>query len=241
MDFSIGISVVSACISVIGAIVVFFIKKNINNEFKKEFENYKQKIQFYNSRLSQDFNLWTTERHNMFAKVHHDMKVAQSAVFELQGLKSVPDYKELSVEEMEQVLVSKHWVSKDITEIKKLWDLDKNSAMKKFNDIDRRYLINDAIGKCGEAQNTLIDAELYLSCKLYNDIINVLINIKRLWINYEHEESFSGWPNFNVDELLQEDEKLRHDINNNWEKVVENMRDELSGKYFRNDEQKDNQ
>lgn len=203
------------------------------NHLQKDLEKYKQEMQFNNSRLSQDFNLWTTERHNVLAKLHHDMKVAQSAVFSLEGTGFFPDYSKLDRNEIEEELIKRQCLPKDISEVVDLWESNKNVAMQKFKQLNREYNIVQAFNQCNNAQNTLVDAELYLSKELYDYIRTVLIDIKCLWNNYD---SFWHCKPFHYDEkIMQENEELKKKINNNWQEVVKSLHDELSGKYLEND------
>lgn len=133
-------------ILVVIAVIKFYGKKVIENNFNEKLENHKhdlnlitEETKFSYGRMNQDFGLWTVKRHEAYANIHATSAEAISRVIKLRGIMSCPDYEHFSEEEIERTLKDRHFIQSDIDSVIKVWESDRHFAMKQFNKLDKLY------------------------------------------------------------------------------------------------------
>lgn len=218
-------------ILVVIAVIKFYGKKVIENNFNEKLENHKhdlnlitEETKFSYGRMNQDFGLWTVKRHEAYANIHATSAEAISRVIKLRGIMSCPDYEHFSEEEIERILKDRHFIQSDIDSVIKVWESDRHFAMKQFNKLDKLYREHQAQLAWGKANNTLIESQLYVSDDTYKMLDALLRDTYFLLTNYR-----SGYWN---EEKGKEEEALASMIPENFKKITVKMRTELSGNYF---------
>lgn len=205
-------------------------KNVIENGFKEKLEDHKhdlnlitEETKFNYGRMNQDFGLWTVKRHESYAKLHNATADAVSRVMRLRGLVRIPDYEQFSKEEIEQLLKDRNFIQADINAVVSYWDSDRQRAMRQFNKLDKLHREYMAEVACAEAQNALIDSQLYISTEI-NSMLEELHNkVYSLLIDYraEYWDEAKG----------KREEELRQYIPEAWRQATSKMRSELSGGY----------
>lgn len=210
--------------------IKFYAKKAVEHGFKEKIEDHKHDLgliteatKFNYGRLNQDFGLWTVKRHEAYAKLHAAIANAVSRTMGLRGFMRIPDYQQYSEEEIEQLLKDRNFTQADIDSVLLWWDSDRGCALKRLNNLDklhREYLAEMAYG---EAQNALIESQLYTSAEINTKLEELIGKVYKLLVSYRAEYSDEA--------KRQEEASLREFIPEDWKQITTKMRVELSGGY----------
>ncbi|HWR44207.1 hypothetical protein [Sporomusa sp.] len=225
--------VIFITIEIIAAVwlgIRLYAKKAVEHRFKEKLEDHKhdlgliaEKAKFNYGRMNQDFGLWTVKRHESYAKLHNATAEAISKVMSLRGFARIPNYEQFCKDEIEQLLKDRNYIQTDIDSVILHWDSDKKNAMKQFAKLDKLYREHLAEVACSEAQNALIDSQLYISTDTYGMLDELQRKVYFLLINYRAQY----W-----DEIKgKEEDELKKYIPEAWKQVTSKMRSELSGGY----------
>jgi len=234
-------------------ILIFIIERLINHRLKEKFESYKQDLQLYNSRLVQDYTLWATKRHDMFAKLHYDIITLISSMQNLDDIIFPVDYANLDEKRLKEMLEQLQCSENEIIDAVNDWKNHQPLRLK-ISIFHQRYIINQIRLKKNRAKMTFVNSELYLSDELQGYINNIFNNIKQVLEKYEclnknmseisekYDSDKYGGKHRLAPEITEEEDgkctKLKADICermksicNDWKETIQYMRSELSGKY----------
>ena len=221
-----------------------YIKNGVKHQFDKELEGYKdelqrnlkeheQKLQLATeeakldiTRRAQDFGLYTQKRHETYIKLHQLFTEAQSRVFGRRGLKSIPDYKRYSKQEIQEWLEDGDFVHQDVDSVLSIWDADRDLGVKKIIDLRKLWERSQASRGIGEANNFFVESQLYMSrpaIELSGGLLKLLSELRGL---YELEDDMGPIQ----DHPTASELKLQ--INDALEKLTLVMRTELKKGYY---------
>lgn len=209
------------------AAVKLFGKKKIDTYFDKKLKKYQhdldlitQKAQFDYSRMNQDFNLWTTKRHEAYAKIYASI---DEILRKLSQIKDV-EYLEFHSKENFIRLLQKENVSNfEIDEVILLLEGNPENAIKAANRAIRFAKLSKANICIIKTQTVFGENILYLSCEIYKMVEEFLSKTSTI-CGYYGFDNLPDSSKLNMDKLIQ-------DINKLSPKIIELMRKELSGDY----------
>lgn len=184
-----------------------------------------ERMKYDFNRYAEDFNLYTTKRHESYLKIHQALLDAESQVLQLRGFIQIPDFSKYTKEEISIWLDEKHFTEKQKYPVLNNWENNRKEAMKNVNDLFQLSRHHDANTSCNNAKNFVLDYQLYLSEKIFTDCLELTKKIKHLLINYDPTFCYAA-------NKHNESEKLRKEIEDIFTRITIQMKKELQRGYY---------
>lgn len=217
--------------------------KIVDNRFDKKLETHKHELnklteeaKFKYQRLLSDFNLYSVKKHEHYIKLYNLLIVAHGSVIHLASpLKILSSYDFFDEDDMREHLIKIGTPKGRTEQLVLLWKTDKRSGIKEIQEHEAGIEEWKAERDVDKLQNMYWESQLYLSSDL-KEILKLLISdLRTLSINAKREYTpVSG--NVSGEEyikLYEDNKKLQETINDNMEKVITIMQNELSVGYYK--------
>ncbi|WP_405130547.1 hypothetical protein MHB43_23765 [Paenibacillus sp. FSL H8-0317] len=168
----------------------YFSKKYVDQRFLEKLEQHKHELQgimeynkFDLQRKMQDFNLFTTKRHEAYTTLYKLFLEADGYAGSLMGYREVTDYKKYSYDEVSRLFDEYNIGDTDKNPILDNWDKRHNddSVISNLKYVMNRTHVNVAKDYQRKAQNEFYYSKLYLSEKV-DEICYELSNCLRFVI-----------------------------------------------------------
>jgi len=205
-------------------------------ELQRDIKFHEQKLQvmtegvkFDFARRQQDFGLYSTKRHEVYLKLHQALAEAQSRVIRLRGYRELSDYSKYSKEEIKKWLDDNGLGQEQKDTVLSRWDSDKTGAVAEVHKLLKLLEEYQASVAIGEANNILIEFQLYMSDIIVFAVRELVKNLKLLLINYKSLASVDVTK-------LEEQRILKIKIEEEVDTVTGRMKQELKKGYY-DDEQ----
>ncbi len=209
--------------------------EDYKSDIQQDMKIHEQKLQvlteeakFGFARKQQDFGLYNTKRHEVYLKLHQAITEAQSRVINLRGYRELPDYSRYSKDEIIKWLDDNNFAQEQRDSVLNFWDTNKPDAVReayKLRTILEQHKANLAIA---EAQNIMIDNQLYTSDTVLFAVRDLIKNIGMLLINYKSQAE-------DAVRLYEESEELKVKIEEEFNKATKLMKQELKKGYYNED------
>lgn len=230
---NIGLSILSSVIVV--GILEFIIRKycssRIDLSFAKRLERFKHDLdavgeqsRFDYQRKLQDFNLYTSKRHESYVALHKLLLLAQSSVTGLVGLRNVPTYEDCNQEDISRILDYRKVHSGKKEEILSLWITARGAAIAMMTDYLRMLELQQAEIAIAEARDCFWFSKLYISNDIAATAHELIKKLKDLKAYYNYPEATC--------EFYGRVEQLRHDVDDLSNHVISIMKKEISVGYY---------
>lgn len=191
--------------------------------FNSRLETHKSQLALENQRRIQDFNLYTTKRHEVYPELYKLILIADGNIRGLVGLRSVLTFEEFNREDLENYLKEKNVVQGKKNELLSLWDADKDRGIKKMKKYLRLLEIHQAKLTFHEAKNYFLMSELYLSERVSNQFTILLGFVGQYLTTVEYPYGVN----------VADRSSLEHAIIENSNILKQLMYDELTVSYYK--------
>ncbi len=142
-------------------------------DHKSALQRVASETQFDYQRRIQDFNLYTSRKHEIYPEVYKKIFEAESNLLQIYGVKYYPDFNQWSISEIEQNLSEFHVPQGHLTRIIQMWNTNKQNAIQELIKIYNEIEKNRAYNSFDAAKNTWLLSSLYLS-KIANKLCEIL-------------------------------------------------------------------
>lgn len=192
---------------------------------ERVFQSMLEVTKFDLNRREKDFSLYSSKRHETYLLLHQAILDAKSRVMSLRGYTTFPDFRKLSLLEMEEWLDKNSFIDVQKCSVLDLWEKDKTAAVKnavKLEILRRQNKANVAISK---AKNTMLDYRLYLSEEVFSCSNELIADLGGLYINYK----LTG---LDAARVHKESEELAESIDEKFNEITKKMKVELQKGYY---------
>ncbi|MEC0229041.1 hypothetical protein [Paenibacillus alba] len=114
-------------------------------------------------RKIQDFNLYTTKRHETYAKVYGLFLKSEGTAKSLTGFRSVPDFEKFNFEELKYYFEKNEIPLASVKFILDKWDDNRSSSAEEMKAFYDQWFVGKAIRSYSDAKNEYLLSRLYLS------------------------------------------------------------------------------
>ena len=213
-----------------------YLSSKIDFDFKKQLAVYKKdlnlitkQVEFDYQRKIQDFNLYTTKKHEKYIELHKLLRIADGAILGLMGLQHEPTYEEYNKEDIRNMLLKMEVQTGKIDDILTIWDThNKAEAIQEMRKYLQLLKINAARSSLTKANNFYLMSKLYFSddvCAYKEKLADKLSNLFTIYqLSLEHPGAYKN--------ATQESHKIRSEIKTFVMKLEKTMKDELSVGYY---------
>ncbi|WP_284640763.1 hypothetical protein [Paenibacillus silviterrae] len=174
IDWGTLIISVPATLVILGTFLKLIVNTYIDSKFKEKLETHKQELQliaeankFDFQRRMQDFNLYTTKRHEAYMNIYDKFLHADGHIRGLMGLQNRPDYNEYNSDDLDRRLRNFDLLENKINEFKRKWQectsQNRSYLIQEIEDYLRMVEIQKAGLSLTEANNYFLTKRLYIS------------------------------------------------------------------------------
>ncbi len=206
------------------------VKNGVDNLFARSIEKYKSELQqisekakFDYMRMNQDFNLWTTKRHEAYAKLYSSLDETLRFMSSIENIEISAYFDYLSNEDLIDILKKESLSTDDISSVTLLRDGNPSFAEKEAKRLIKKAKTSEAKKAGIKAQKVFGENIIYLSDEIYRMVEELLSKIMII-CDYYHLDILPEAAKQNVDKCIQEVNKLSP-------LIIKQMRQELSGDY----------
>ena len=224
--------------------IIFIFKKyygtKIENTFQRSMESYKQELivatenaKFDFQRKIQDFNLFTTKKHEVYGELNKLLLTAEGGILNLYGLRTELSYEEYNREDLKKLMDREGFPEGKMDEILKFFDAnDKFNAILLMKHFLRIKEFRDANNELINARNFFWASIFYFSNEVEEKIKVIFIKLAALLIRQEQIFQAPDTAHELRNKLGLESIELKKNIPDLIEKLLVNMKQELSVGYY---------
>lgn len=212
----------------------------IESTFQKNLKSYQQKLditteeaKFDLQRKIQDFGLYTSQKHSCYIEFHKLLLEAESYVLGLYGLKSSPTYEEYNDIDLKKLMEKEKFKNGKIEEIFGIIKSEgRDVGIEKMREYLRLIEFQRAENSVALCKNFFLTSKLYFSTKLDKLISKFLDVLFDLFSIYELLPKIPRDATEERQEYSKKSYKLKKDVNTILEKIISQMKIELSIGYY---------
>ena len=228
----------------ITTLIIFIFKKyygtKIENTFQRSMESYKQELivatenaKFDFQRKIQDFNLFTTKKHEVYGELNKLLVIAEGNILNLYGLRTELSYEEYNKNDLTNLMEKEGFPEGKMNEIIKLFEVgDKYKAILLMKHFLRIKEFRDANNVLITARNFFWASIFYFSNEVEEKIKIIFEKLAALLIRQEQIFHAPDTAHDLKNKLGTESIKLKEEIPHLIEEVMAQMKQELSVGYY---------
>ncbi|MFD0680368.1 MULTISPECIES: hypothetical protein [unclassified Paenibacillus] len=235
VDWGTVIISVPSTLIIAGGFAKLYLNSFIDNRFKEKIESHKSELQlllennkFDLQRKMADFNLYTNKRHEAYMNVYDLILKADGHIRGLMGFKTLPDYSEYGLLDIEKRLRNYNLLEKVIEDFLGKWSTcigdERQYLYKEINEYLSMIEVTKAKVQLTEANNYFLFNKLYLS----DEVQEILSSLITLLSNFSIGAQFL----LENDVPFKDATVLRAHIENYLNKLQKQMRVELQIGYY---------
>lgn len=225
-------------------LLFFLLRKYFSSKIdlatQKSFAAYKQKLSIVSEtakldlqKKMQDFNLYTSKKHEKYMEYHKLLLLAESNVNGLYGFKQEPTYEEYNDVDLRRIMKESGFPQGKIEEIFKIiYSKEREQAIKEMKKFLRLIEFQKANRAVIEAKNYYWTSKLYFSDEIDKLTINFISLLNEI---YGINEMLYDWPHGDSKEKLKYSKKSR-ELKKKTDKlllqIISQMKTELSIGYY---------
>lgn len=227
--------------------LLFFILRKyfgtkIDTAFKKNIEKYKQELlvatehsKFDFQRKIQDFNLFTSKKHEVYGELNKLLLIAENYITGLFGFRTELSYEEFDKIDLKKVMENSGFPNGKINQILNTIDegnrIEAIIMMKKFLGLKEFRDSNNALIN---ARNYFWSSIFYFSDKVESLVKDILSKLTSLLVKQEQIDQLPEVAQETKNKLGLESIELKREIPIILENIMEQMKEELSVGYYKN-------
>ncbi|MFP3668868.1 hypothetical protein SB717_27395 [Priestia sp. SIMBA_032] len=226
-DFKVNFSFIAIILAGLGLIIRSAMKSGIKfiydtklEEVKKDFNSQIEDLKHNQQKLMFSFESYNSKRREMYPEFYALMQDVIGYTFHLRGIRTMPDIRRLTVEELGQYLETLEISHKEMEMIKLLHSSNIEEAVRKTAEIRHRYDYHLAKEKLIDANNYFLYKELFFSETVAEKCVELLDDLFE-YIN-NHDPMYLG----NA-EIFEANESLAEKIPNKVISLKKIMREEF--------------